>query len=159
MIQYELCFWLKHVCYIKTKDCGSWRGDLCGKWHMLKSKPGNKQINFKALESTQCPGACFRWIVSRGLMVPGWPGPLWKPPPMFRQIAEFGVFEKINFLCFLGPQKTFLSPQNLIWPQKPHFWGGHTSKTFWSGPQFWRYPGLIWPKNSYFEINNFKTIA
>ena len=92
-------------------------------------------------------------------MVPGWPGTLWEPPPMFGQITEVGFFEKINFLCFGGPQKTFLSPKNLIWPQKPHFWGGHTSKTFWSGPSFWRYPLLILPKNGYFKIYNFKTIA
>ena len=43
---------------------------------------------------------------------------------MFGQITEVGFFEKINFLCFGGPQKTFLSPKNLNWPQKPHFWGG-----------------------------------
>ena len=24
------------------------------------------------------------------------------------------------------------SSKNLIWPQKPHFWGVHTSETFWS---------------------------
>ena len=123
MIQYELCFWLKHVCYIKTKDCGSWRGDLCGKWHMLKSKPGNKQINFKALESTQCPGACFRWIVSRGLMVPGWTGLLWKPPPMFWQIAEFRFLEKINFL-FFEPPKPFFALET------PHFLGVILLKLF-----------------------------
>ena len=29
---------------------------------------------------------------------------------------------------------------------------GHTSKTFLSGPLFWRYVGLIWPNKSYIEI-------
>ena len=36
--------------------------------------------------------------------------------PMFGQITEFGFFEKINFFDFGGPQKTFLTPKNLIWP-------------------------------------------
>ena len=45
-------------------------------------------------------------------MVHGPPEPLWEPPPMFGQITEVGFFEKINFLCFWGPQKTFLSPKN-----------------------------------------------
>ena len=49
-----------------------------------------------------------------------------------------------------------MSPQYLSWPKNLTFGGGHASKTYWSGPQFWRYPGLIWPKNSYFE-NNFRT--
>ena len=39
-------------------------------------------------------------------------------------------FLKNQFLCIGGPQKTFLCSENLIWPSKPHFWGGHTSKTF-----------------------------
>ena len=65
------------------------------------------------------------WIVYGGLMVPGSPLPLWEPPPlMFHQIMEVRFFEKINFLCFFVPKKTFLSPKILIWPQKPHFWGG-----------------------------------
>ena len=40
-------------------------------------------------------------------MVPRSPGPLWKLPPMFGQITEFGFFEKINFLCFWGLKKVF----------------------------------------------------
>ena len=64
---------------------------------------------------------------------------------------RMGPFWENQLFVFWGAQKTFLSPQNLIWPWKPHFWGGHTSKTFQSVPWFWRYPGLIWPKNSYFE--------
>ena len=57
-------------------------------------------------------------------MVPGRPGPLWEPPPMFGQITELRFFEKINFLSFVGPKKTFQSPKNLIWPKKPHFFFG-----------------------------------
>ena len=34
-----------------------------------------------------------------------------------------------HFFDFGGPQK-LLTPKDLIWPSKPHFWGGHTSKTF-----------------------------
>ena len=44
-------------------------------------------------------------------------------------------------------------------PKTPLFWGGHTSKTFGSGQWFWRYPGIIMPKNSYFKIYIFKTVA
>ena len=32
-------------------------------------------------------------------------------------------------------------------------------QTIWSRPWLWRYPGLILPKNSYFEIYIFKTVA
>ena len=69
-------------------------------------------------------------------------------------------FEKINFFFhFGGSLKTFLTPKDLIWPQKPHFWGGLTSKTFWSELRFWRFPGLIMPKNCYFAICSSKTVA
>ena len=63
-------------------------------------------------------------------MVPGLPGPFWEPPPTFGQITELRFFEKINFLCFGGPKKTFLSQKNLIWLYKPHFWGVILLKLF-----------------------------
>ena len=40
------------------------------------------------------------------------------------------------FFSFLGPQNTIFWPQHLSWPQKPHFWGGQTSETFWSEQWF-----------------------
>ena len=53
-------------------------------------------------------------------------------------------------------------PKTLLGLRNPSFFlggGGHTPKTFWSRQQFWRYSGLILPKNGYFEICHFKTIA
>ena len=40
------------------------------------------------------------------------------------------------FFSFLGPQSTIFLPQHQSWPQKPHFWGGQTSGTFWSEQWF-----------------------
>ena len=83
----------------------------------------------------------FLWFVCNTLITPSWKqifnqmscplkrsmGPwnwvLWESPRVCSRIRYAQFFEKINFLCFGGPQKTFLSPQNLTWPQKPHFWG------------------------------------
>ena len=42
-------------------------------------------------------------------MAPGWPGPLWEPPPMYAQITEFKYFEQMNFF-FWGAQKNFFKP-------------------------------------------------
>ena len=40
------------------------------------------------------------------------------------------IFRENQFFVFFGPQKIFLSPQNLVWPQKPHFWGVILLKLF-----------------------------
>ena len=59
----------------------------------------------------------------------------------------------ISFLpeiWFWGPtHPTFLYDVTLFslffiegFPYKPHFWGGHASKTFSSGPRLWRYSVL-----------------
>ena len=61
------------------------------------------------------------WIIYWGLMVPRWPGPMWEPPSMFGQITEVRFFEKINFLCFLGPKKTFWPPKTLLGLKNPTF--------------------------------------
>ena len=53
-------------------------------------------------------------------MVPGLPRPFWEPPPTVGQITELRFFEKINFLCFGGPQKTFLAPKNFFESKKPY---------------------------------------
>ena len=45
-------------------------------------------------------------------MVPWPPGPLWKPPPMFGEIKEFGFYDKINVL-FVGGAQTFGAPKIL----------------------------------------------
>ena len=56
---------------------------------------------------------------------------LWESPRVCSQIRKVQFFEKINFLGFWGPEKTFLSAENPIWPKKPRFGGGgHTSKSF-----------------------------
>ena len=57
---------------------------------------------------------------------------LWELCPMFVS------FKKINFQCFYS----------LLWPLKPHFKGGHTSKTFWS--ELWSWSYRFW--NSYFLV-------
>ena len=59
------------------------------------------------------------WIKYWGMGAFRWPGPLWEPPP-----------------------KTYLALETPLL-------GGHTSKTFWCEPQFWRFPGLILIKYSY----------
>ena len=56
---------------------------------------------------------------STGLMVPRWTGPLWKPPLMFRQIAEFRFLEKTNFLWFGGPKKLFWAHKTLFGFRNP----------------------------------------
>ena len=90
----------------------------------------------------------------------GWGHSLAWPPPMFRQITEFGFFWENHFSLILG------GPKKLLDPLKPysaletsHLGGGHTSKTFWFEPWFWRFTGLIMPKNCYFAICSFKIIA
>ena len=49
---------------------------------------------------------------------------------MFGQITELRFFEKINFLCFEGPQKTFLSPKTLFGLRNPTFGGVILLKLF-----------------------------
>ena len=63
-------------------------------------------------------------------MVPGLPGPFWEPPPTFGQITELRFFEKINFLCFGGPKKTFLSPKTLFGLRNPTLGGVILLKLF-----------------------------
>ena len=63
-------------------------------------------------------------------MVPRWPGPLWKPPPMLGQIAEFRFFEKINFLCFWCPKKLFWVLKTLLGLRDPTFGGVILLKLF-----------------------------
>ena len=60
----------------------------------------------RKLPLTQCAGAYFR--LDELSQEVGWyrwwsPGQLWKPPPKFGQITEFGFFEEINFFVFLSP--------------------------------------------------------
>ena len=42
---------------------------------------------------------------------------------MFGQIMELRFYEKINFLCFGGPQDTFLGPKSLFGLRNPTFEG------------------------------------
>ena len=74
------------------------------------------------------------WNMSRGLRVPRWPGPLWKITPNAHFWSNHRVWvcflRKSIFCVFKGLKKTFLSLQNLIWTQKPYFWGGHILKLF-----------------------------
>ena len=38
------------------------------------------------------------------------------PQCLDKQITEFGIFEKMIFLCFLGALRPFWNPKNLNWP-------------------------------------------
>ena len=67
-----------------------------------------------------------------------WPvGPckwvLWK---CAAKLCKSNFLRKLIFLCFGGPYKTFLRPQNLIWPQKTHFLGVILLKLFDLGHSF-----------------------
>ena len=55
-------------------------------------------------------------------MVPRHQGHCWNQTQCLDKIQ---VFWENQFFVFLGPRKTFWNPKNLIWPQKPNFWGVH----------------------------------
>ena len=71
---------------------------------------------------SQWAGAYFR-LYELSQKVWWYPGPLWKPPQMFGQIAEFRFFEKINILCFGGPKKLFWAPKTSYCLRNPTFGG------------------------------------
>ena len=64
--------------------------------------PNTKNENFALLFTLGQRKVDTFWIEYWGLIVPGWSGLLWEPPPMFGQITEVGFFEKI-FCVFFDP--------------------------------------------------------
>ena len=56
-------------------------------------------------------------------MVPGWPGLLWEPPPMFSQITELRFFLRKWIFCVLGPKKLFWTKKTLFSLGNPTFGG------------------------------------
>ena len=80
----------------------------------------------------------------------------------WRFLAKVTLFcNPVGFQVFEEKQKNMIlrSPKKCFWPQKTLFetqlLGGllYTSKTFCSKLRFWRFLGLIMPKNSYFAIS------
>ena len=118
-------------------------------------------MDYRGLSLTvlDCPGLLWTVMDCYGLL---WLGPLpWPPlPPCSDRSQSLGIFKKLNFFDFGGPNKLFWSLKTLFGLRNTTFrGGGHTSKTFWCKPLkydpphvgFLRPNKVFWGQNSFFE--------
>ena len=83
----------------------------------------------------------------------GWgPLPCLTTPHVLTNHRIWVFLRKSIFLILGCPKKLFKTQKPEFALETSHLGGGHTSKTFWFEPWFWRFTGLIMPKNCYFAI-------
>ena len=129
-------------CKIMLKMNDSWNLCVCeAEWFFEDSR----KVMFKMLDDTSQgarAGGVFNKLHQEVCHHQGGWGHSLDWPQCWDKSQNLGFLRNSVFFDF-GPKKIFLSPNNLIWPQKPHFWGGHSFKTFWSKLWFWSYIGKI----------------